>query len=82
MDRVRVTENDLLDEVRAALERQGPEDALTTREMCAAMGVGMPKMREIVRALVESGAVEPVKVLRPRMDGTPTTVSAYRYVKK
>lgn len=73
-----VTQNELLEALRKALERDGPDDAYTTTELSRALGWGVRKVRNALRPLIREGTVEPVRVQREALDDRTATVSAYR----
>lgn len=75
-----ITEVELLEELRAALGNDGPEDAYTIREWAERLGVGHDTCRERLRPLVMAGQMEAVQIRRPRLDGIMQRVSAYRIV--
>ena len=79
MDRS-ISEVELLEELRAALGDDGPEDAYTSREWAERLGVGVDTARDRIRPLVLAGKMEAVWIRRPRMDGIMQRMGAYRIV--
>lgn len=75
-----VTEADILDAIRAAIEkhRNGGEPGVTTNEYAEARGIGVLKARAEIRTLLVTGEAVVVQVRRRRMDGLDTLVPGYR----
>ncbi|NIR76801.1 MAG: hypothetical protein GWN53_17380 [Gammaproteobacteria bacterium] len=81
MDRIEVTESELLEALQEATDAEpdwGPSDAHTVRELAAAMDVDRSVVRRKLRPLIFDGQAEAVKVRRPAMDGSLRKVPAYR----
>ena len=78
--RISVSENDILEAMRRAVEAQPNEGerGITTLEWGKARGCSVHKARAEIRLLLDSGAAECVQVRRARMDKKPTLVSGYR----
>lgn len=74
-----LTQADLLEALRAAFtQHPGPDDAFTSRELAKRFGRSYDWGCDRVRDLLESGAVERVKVRRTGIDGVEQPVTAYR----
>ena len=73
-----ITESELVDELRRALEHAGPDDAMTTKELAATLGISRDAVRAQLPAMLESGQFEMVRVVRKRWDGIVNRVSAIR----
>ena len=56
----------------------GNQDALTTRELCAALGWNVKKVRARLHELKDTGGLEVVPKQVQTLDGRINTVSAYR----
>lgn len=79
MERVRVTESDLLEALRDAFaSAEASEDALTTADLVEACGRGEETVRKALRALERKGQLEVVRVRRRRLDGQIQVYPAYR----
>ena len=80
-----MTEDALLEVLRAALEPGEGEDATgarTVRELAVALGCSEPQMRSRLKALKRTGQLVVVRVVRERLDGVLQRVPAYRYQEK
>jgi len=66
---------------RATPGNNGYDDAKTVRELEEELGTDRKKVREWLRPLVQSHAVEIVRVHRERIDGVVQRVPAYRLVR-
>ena len=75
-----ITEAELVEELRRAFESAGPDDAMTVKELSAALGLGVESVRRLVAPAVEAGSLQVVRVRRKRWDGLATTISAVRLV--
>ena len=73
-----ITESELVEELRRALENAGPDDAMTTKELAATLGISRDAVRAQLPAMLESGQFEMVRVMRKRWDGIANMVSAIR----
>lgn len=74
-----MTTEELIAELTAALAaNQGPDDALTTYELCQVLGLAENATRKRIRLLTEAGRLEAVRVQRVSMNGVTQPVSAYR----
>lgn len=83
MDRIEVTESELIAALRAAFDAPGEDDgSLTIRELAAATGWGAAKAREHLRRLIQDGAAEPVRSPRTNLAGQRQPVVAYRLTRK
>jgi len=74
----RITESELVEELRRALENAGPDDAMTTKELADTLGISAIAVRAQLPAMLASGQYEIVRVIRKRWDGIVTRVSAIR----
>ena len=73
-----ITESELVEELRQALENAGPDDAMTTKELADTLGISAIAVRAQLPAMLASGQYEIVRVIRKRWDGIVTRVSAIR----
>ena len=79
--RITVTDSDLLEALREAIERRGedsPDDAFSVDELSDAMGCHPATARKAIKRMIGAGTVEPVRVKRRAMDGRLANVVAYR----
>ena len=77
-----VTEQQLLEEVRKALEVfESEDDAMTTNELAASLDMNREVIRRKIPDMLASGQFEACRVYRKRWDGILTKVSAIRAVK-
>lgn len=74
---MRITEQELLDALAAASPGAGPEDARTQEEIAIASCLSIKRVRVAMRALQQQGRLIPHRVMRTRMDGVQTPVTAY-----
>jgi hypothetical protein len=75
---VELTTNELIAELhRAFAAMDGPNDGYTTTDIRDLTGWGLAKTLTVLRQLIRDGAVKPVRVRRPRIDGQMNTVTAY-----
>jgi DNA-binding IclR family transcriptional regulator len=75
---VHVTEEDLLAELRKALEKPPQGEGLTGPELSERLGCNMAAVHRFLRAFQRSGRLEVVTVHRRAIDDRRTTVRAYR----
>ena len=74
-----VTEQELLEEVRKALEGvESEDDAITTKELAAHMGIGVDTMQKRMPALIASGQFEVCQTRRQCWNGRSQKVPAIR----
>lgn len=74
-----ITQNEILDALRAALAPAGAlGDGATVVELCKTTRRSSLAVRKALRAMLEAGTAEVVKVLRPRMDLVVTPVTGYK----
>lgn len=79
-DRVTVTELDLLDALREALERDaGGDDAPTTEELAEMTGISRERIKVALKGLIQSGKAESIRVRRLSIDGRNALVPGYRF---
>lgn len=79
MATVELTELELLDAIRAAIEKEADgDDALTTEQVKDKLGWGDNRTRRIIRRLVAAGTLVPVQVRRKNVVGQFQTMWAYR----
>lgn len=82
MDRVTLTETEIMEALREALEgSQGPDDARTVAELQEATGWHVNRVRQGVKAMLAAGEAECVRVYRPGMDGRRAQVPGYRFTR-
>lgn len=83
MAAIRVTEAELLDELRAATQSVAPKsgDALTMPEMAEALGIGRGAATLRIRRLHRAGQIDVVRVQRMGIDGVVRPLVAYRLKK-
>jgi predicted ArsR family transcriptional regulator len=74
---IRVTESELLAELRAALAPEVPADALTIAELCASLGLGKRSIQERLKVLHEEGRLAVYRVRRIDQSGRPQMIPAY-----
>lgn len=79
MDRVTMTENELMEALREALAQPEAPDAYTMQELCRIVPRSEDWIRNRLRALVAAGRVEPVRVPRANMFGAVAPTCAYRF---
>jgi predicted transcriptional regulator len=77
-----ITQNELLEAIRAAMET-APDgtEGFTVGEIAEAIGRPHETARNVIKGMLKNGTAEVVKIRRTRMDGAPTTVSGYRLKK-
>lgn len=77
-----ITQNDVLDALRAAMAGlPNAEDGITRRELVKATGRSVTSIRNWLVDEIEAGRIECVKVGRARCDGVVLPTTAYRVVK-
>ena len=72
----RITQNELLEAIRAAQEPEYP-DALTAPEICVALNLTRAKLRPLLATLEASGRVRRVRVRRQDATGRAQVLPAY-----
>jgi hypothetical protein len=75
---MRVTQDDLLDALRAALTKPANSDGATVQDLTLAMGCSEGKARKALKGLAQQGRLEVLKVYRPSLDGRMFSIPAYR----
>jgi hypothetical protein len=79
----RITETDLMDALRAAMDNRGPgEDGFTGAELARKLGIAGGRACRLVRELLESGKAERVRIYREGIDGRRLGLTGYRLVAK
>lgn len=75
-----MTENELLLAVRESLERaaEGPEGAMTVKDLSREMGLSRRLVRKQLDLLKEQGRIRTVRVRRPALDDYLRPVTAYQ----
>ena len=82
MDRVTVTQSELIAALQAAMEQpDDPEGAVTTAELAEQLGWHVVKVRDELGKLDRAGRLECVKVIRRDITGRVGNRPAYRLVK-
>jgi len=76
----KITEAELLEELRTALGDPGPDDAYTANEIAELMGCSVELARKRIKLLIGQGKMKPTRAARPRMDGQVQKISAYQFV--
>lgn len=74
---MKITTDDLLDALRAALELPG-ETAPTVLDLTATMGCGEARVRKALKALAHQGRLETVRVRSTSITGAAIFVPGYR----
>ena len=78
--KITVTQNDLLDAIKAALAMDG--DGVTSNELMEASGAGPDQVRKFLHALAREGRLEVTKVRRTAvLTGSNILVPAYKIKK-
>ena len=77
-----VTENELLEALRAAVATPDRGDGLTTPELARALGWSEHRVRAALRRLRAQGAIQPVRVPRETLSGVTQLVPGYRLAQK
>jgi DNA-binding Lrp family transcriptional regulator len=75
--RVRVSENELLEELAKYAAGDAPEDAMTKQELAVAAGVSPQTVINRLRVLQRQGRVRVHRVVREKLDGHSQPVPAY-----
>ena len=79
MERVCVTEAELIDAVRDAMSgADASDDGMTLGEMGTATGVGAKRLRLALRTLLDAGRLEVGRRLITSIDGRKCFVPVYR----
>lgn len=83
-----ITQAEILEQIASSIEERRksmPEDdpyAFTSRELVGVIGISVRRMRELLRAMIESGDVEPTQVYRKSISGVASPVAAYKFIIK
>lgn len=78
-----ISQTEVLDAIRAAMQQSQDTDGFTTTELARAMGCGAIKARETIRGMVREGRVIPTKLRRTsELSGITSPVPGYRLQKK
>ena len=78
----RITESELLEQVRDALVFTETEDgAMSVLQLAEALNMSANAVRDRLRKLIEEGIVQPVRVRRKKMNGIVSPQIAYAPVK-
>ena len=78
----RVTESELLEQVRDALVLTETEDgAMSVLQLADALNMSANAVRDRLRKLIEEGIVQTVRVRRKKMNGSVSPQIAYAPVK-
>ena len=72
-----MSDNPLIDLLKGA-DPDDPNKAMTSREIAAALGMGMDMVRERIREKIEAGEIEAVKVRRLYINGNVNISYGYR----
>jgi DNA-binding GntR family transcriptional regulator len=75
---MKITQDDLLDALRHALEAPNAGDAPTVNELQVTMGCGSAKVRRALKALAAQGRLEVVQVRRTSLTGIGILCPGYR----
>ena len=80
MPKITVTQNDLLDAIKAALTMDG--DGVTSNELMEASGASADQVRNFLHALAREGRLETTKVRRTAvLTGANILIPAYKIKK-
>jgi hypothetical protein len=74
----RITTNEVLEALQAALVPRASGDAPTGPELIAGLNVCYNVGCRIIKEKLEDGTLERVRVKRIRIDGRPMTLTGYR----
>jgi DNA-binding GntR family transcriptional regulator len=74
-----MTEQQILDAIRAKYLPDADALVLTKPELEERLGIGDKPARRLLGQLIDDGVVVPVKATRVNRMGTPTLVPAYRF---
>ena len=79
---MKITESELLEALRASVEREAPNDdgSFTSREVADLMGWGRAKARRAIRALLRAGEIETMQTYRENIQGRVAPTIAWRPV--
>lgn len=78
MDRISVTENQMLEALRAAMMPAGVADGASVQELSAATGRPIHAVRMGLRKMIAAGTAEVARGQRPRLDGIIGWVPCYK----
>lgn len=78
MDRIELTEQDLIEAILAAQSAEGPSGASTTAELAERTGMSLERVRARLHKLAGEGRLEVCHVLRRALDGKMQPLPAYR----
>ena len=78
---MRVTQNDILDAIRAATRAFPAGDGFTRPELARKLGVSTLKAGDVLRVMLAEGRAEIVTVQRPALDGRTMTLRGFRLKK-
>ncbi len=74
-----ITQNEILEALRAALaQRPSVDDGVTRRELADACNAGLDKVRKWLLVEMKQGRIECIWVRRARCDGVEQQTAAYR----
>ncbi len=73
-----MTQDELLESLRAALGTPEYGEGQTAPEIAAILGVHAAKARIAIRKMLTDGSMETVRLRRTKMNGLPTTIIGYR----
>lgn len=82
MDRIEMTETQVLEALREALQADDAADGFTTRELAELTGWGQGKVRNALRKMRREGTIVPVRVPRETLAGIVQPVPGYRLVQR
>jgi hypothetical protein len=74
---ITITTTEILDALAYAAKSDGPDGAMTTREMCEETGLGIGTIRSALRAYEKEGRLVTHRVLRPRLGGGHAWAAAF-----
>ena len=83
-----ITQAEILEQIASSIEERRksmPEDdpyTFTSRELVGVIGISVRSLRELLRAMIESGDVEPTQVYRKSISGVASPVAAYKFIIK
>ena len=73
-----ITNDEILDAIRQALEQTGGNEGFTTQELAEMSGKSATVVRRALRVMLTSGRAEPVWVRRTLMTGAQQRIAGYR----
>jgi len=78
---IQITENEILDALRAAVRTAKPDDrgAMRIEDICRATGWGTKFTHRQVREQIAAGMIEVVRIDHQSIDGRVVRVPAYRF---